>query len=546
MLCLFFMNGGMIVKKRTRSKYLFEKELRKTQIFSGILNLFSIPFHLLTAFLISRMVTLATEGQVWKVGITGGFLAGEILICHVGTICMKTRYEKSAELAKQNCKRQLYESFFNNSLSTLYRLSLGTALENLTNDFETVIKRILINVPVIWTSAAELLILSVYVGCLSPLALAVVLVIAMLQMFPPLIVKKYMQINYDNCREIEGEITDFTITAFNGLLVIKMYQLQEWWLGKLEKLYKRYKRIGNQSIYAAESEGLMYGVLDQILKYGTYCAVAALVLLHVMPTATGIQVIALSASVYSAFKNMVSNWPDIAVARTAEERLERWYPGGQTSGEDLKSAEICLEKVAFSYEDTILNKVSAQMDGKKKNIIKGKNGIGKSTLFRLLLGMEKIQSGVITVGGVPPEKIKADAFPHKIMYLPQDDPAFEMNAMELYDFVLKEQKEKAITYATRFGLSEDILENQTIAQLSGGERKKVFLSLAFSSQSTFLFLDEPTNHLDENGRAMFAEFFKEYPGGVFVITHENQLDACADYIWTMGKGGLKIEKQSSN
>lgn len=68
----------------------------------------------------------------------------------------------------------------------------------------------------------------------------------------------------------------------------------------------------------------------------------------------------------------------------------------------------------------------------------------KSTLFRLLLGMEKIQSGVITVGGVPPEKIKADAFPHKIMYLPQDDPAFEMNAMELYDFVLKEQKRKRL------------------------------------------------------------------------------------------------------
>lgn len=63
----------------------------------------------------------------------------------------------------------------------------------------------------------------------SPLMAASLLVISVLQLIPPIIVKKHMQINYEDCRKIEAKITDHMIEAVDGFETIKLYDLKSYY-----------------------------------------------------------------------------------------------------------------------------------------------------------------------------------------------------------------------------------------------------------------------------------------------------------------------------
>ena len=70
---------------------------------------------------------------------------------------------------------------------------------------------------------------------------------SLIQLIPPMIVKKYMQINYDQCEEVEAEITDHIIELVNGFEIIKMYDLKEWWQQKMSRYHKKYIRVGRKT-----------------------------------------------------------------------------------------------------------------------------------------------------------------------------------------------------------------------------------------------------------------------------------------------------------
>jgi len=89
-----------------------------------------------------------------------------------------------------------------------------------------------------------------------------------------------------------------------------------------------------------------------------------------------------------------------------------------------------------------------------------------------------------------------------------------------------------------FGLTDKQLNEMKIRELSGGERKKVFLSIAFAINPPVLLLDEPTNSLDEGGKKILWSLLKERNGGAVVISHENIFDELAEKIFVIEKGGI--------
>ena len=93
--------------------------------------------------------------------------------------------------------------------------------------------------------------------------------------------------------------------------------------------------------------------------------------------------------------------------------------------------------------------------------------------------------------------------------------------------------------ATIFGLPKEI-DKSLVSELSGGERKKVFLSIAFASDAPFLFLDEPTNHIDNIGYNALCKFMHERKG-IIVISHDIRLRELTDKRIAV-KDGLVYEK----
>lgn len=197
---------------------------------------------------------------------------------------------------------------------------------------------------------------------------------------------------------------------------------------------------------------------------------------------------------------------------------------------------LSIENMTKAYgERKLFEEASFFMqEGEKVGII-GINGTGKSTLLKMIAGMEETDEGTITFAG------------HVVVsYLPQL-PEFEKEETVL-DAVLKKGREssnshedelravEAKSMLTRLGVFDF---DAKCGNLSGGERKRLALVAALLAPSDLLILDEPTNHLDADMADWLEEQLKKYAGAILMVTHDRYfLDSVSDRIIEIDKGKI--------
>lgn len=364
-----------------------------------------------------------------------------------------------------------------------------------------------------------------------------------------MIVKKFLQVNYDQCEEVEAELSDYTIEGYRGFADIKIYALKDWYIDKLKSIHKRYLKISVGTTLASRGEEAMFRFLDQILKYGAYGVLGLLVLYELASMECVISAIALSASLFGSVKAIFESIPDLAVARTAESRIAPWMTYGQCGRECPSDFELTVRNVCYSVTDSgnmknILHDADLILNKEEIAVITGKNGSGKSTLIKLMLGILKPDAGNILLNGENIEKFRDIS--GALLYLPQDDAELSLTADELFSLLSSERYNTALEILKDFGVTDDIIKTTPINILSGGERKKVFLSYALSSGAGSIILDEPTNMLDDGSRNILSEHLlarKTKGMGALIITHDAKLMSLADKIYHIEKGAVEIEKQ---
>ena len=168
---------------------------------------------------------------------------------------------------------------------------------------------------------------------------------------------------------------------------------------------------------------------------------------------------------------------------------------------------IEVKNLSFSYgERPVLRDVSFTLERGALLSVLGPNGVGKSTLFRCILGLLKGYSGTITVDGQSVRDLGARELAKRVAYIPQSNyPAFNYS---VFDMVLmgttaqtgalappgKQQERAAHEALERLGIAE--FARRSYTQLSGGERQMVLIARALAQQSPVLLMDEPTANLD--------------------------------------------------
>lgn len=160
-------------------------------------------------------------------------------------------------------------------------------------------------------------------------------------------------------------------------------------------------------------------------------------------------------------------------------------------------------------------------DGDKIGII-GINGTGKTTLLKIIAGQEETDEGqVVYQKGL------------RIAYLPQN-PVFPKDATVL-SYVTGSQSE-AKTILTRLDITD---YDAPIAQLSGGQKKRVALAKTLVDPADVLVLDEPTNHIDNEMAAWLEEYLNRFRGVVIMVTHDRYfLDRVTNKILEISHGKL--------
>ncbi len=193
---------------------------------------------------------------------------------------------------------------------------------------------------------------------------------------------------------------------------------------------------------------------------------------------------------------------------------------------------LTAEHITKAYsERALLEDVTLGIqEGEKIGVI-GVNGMGKSTLLRILAGAEKPDEGTVIRGRNV-----------KIGYLPQT-PCFEENDTVLSAVLSGESGEnpegftkesEARAMLTRLGL--DVFD-KPVAELSGGQRKRAALVRVLLNPVDFLVLDEPTNHLDSEMSDWLEDYLNRFRGTLLMVTHDRYfLDRVADRILEVDQG----------
>ena len=178
-------------------------------------------------------------------------------------------------------------------------------------------------------------------------------------------------------------------------------------------------------------------------------------------------------------------------------------------------AEIVrLENVAFSYDGkrNVLSQVDLSIARGDKVAIVGFNGMGKTTLLRIMAGVRNPTAGVCTLG-------------HKVLpgYLSQEFSETippDVSVFECAKRCVPGATEKFLrTQLGAFGFSaDDIVKPAGV--LSGGEKIRLAFLRLFLAPPNFMLLDEPTTHLDLEGRATLEKAIRAYDGTVCLVSHD--------------------------
>ena len=123
--------------------------------------------------------------------------------------------------------------------------------------------------------------------------------------------------------------------------------------------------------------------------------------------------------------------------------------------------------------------------------------------------------------------------------MPQEDIVFNMTTAELCEML---RRKPSISDFEEWGLTESLVKSSNISDLSGGERKKVYLAIAFSSNPQMLILDEPSNSLDSDAKETLCRKLIERSDTTLVISHDDRFDGLMCNIYRLEEGEIKIEK----
>jgi len=173
---------------------------------------------------------------------------------------------------------------------------------------------------------------------------------------------------------------------------------------------------------------------------------------------------------------------------------------------------ITFENTSFKYiERKILDNVSFSISDTDKIGVVGVNGTGKTTMLKLILGIEQPISGkIIKSGGM------------RINYLEQD-PKFD-ESMSLFDIIMKDSTKDnpILDYEVNSILSKLGFDDSSVkpVNFSGGQRKRLAIAKVLVTPCDILILDEPTNHLDNSLILWLEKYLIKWKKGLIMVTHD--------------------------
>lgn len=213
---------------------------------------------------------------------------------------------------------------------------------------------------------------------------------------------------------------------------------------------------------------------------------------------------------------------------------------------------LILQNISYKHNNKSLlfENLSFTLNNHEKAALIGNNGIGKSTLLKIISGELPVFSGNINYSSVPyyiPQILgqynhftiaealrvadKIDALKEILNGKVTDENLTTLND----DWTIEER----CTHALQYWQLQDLDLNQKLETLSGGQKTKVFLAGISIHQPEVILLDEPSNHLDSAGRQLLYQFIESTQSSLLVVSHDRNLLNHLHFVFELNKNGIR-------
>lgn len=212
-----------------------------------------------------------------------------------------------------------------------------------------------------------------------------------------------------------------------------------------------------------------------------------------------------------------------------EKQIRFAFTARRRTGDDV----LILKDLAKGFDGrTLFEALSLHLRAGDRVALIGPNGVGKSTLLKIIVKEEKPDAGTVRYG----TNVDLGYYDQHQQRLHENKTVLD----ELWDdFPLMDQAQLRSILGCFLFTGDDVF--QPIRTLSGGERGRVALTRVMLEQDNFLLLDEPTNHLDMDSREVLEEALEDFPGTLLTVSHDRYfINRLANRIVEMRPDGIAL------
>lgn len=356
--------------------------------------------------------------------------------------------------------------------------------------------------------------------------------------------------------ENDAQFSSYLKESIDGMETVKVSQAESIIKGKMASLFE--KCIDSNMRGAMLSLG-KNTIVEAITSIGNLCIICVGVYLIVngkMTTGTLITFNMLLSYFLSPVQNLVEVQSNLQTAIVAADRLNdilNIKPEIQ-DGHRLSDLihEISMEHVDFRYgnRDRVLNDLSIRIQAGEKIALVGESGCGKSTVTKLLMGMQIPENGKISINGEASSEIALADLRKRIAFVPQTTFLFSgsirenlMLGIEDPDKITDQRINKVLKacccdFVDNMPFGVDSMLEENGVNLSGGQRQRLAIARALLRDPEILILDEATSALDTITENKIQKAFEEIVPDAMVVMIAHRLSTAShcSKIYVMDKG----------
>ncbi len=443
----------------------------------------------------------------------------------------------------------LFSELLNKKLNEIEKMQTGELINRINSDTGVVVSAVVDIVPAAIALSVRLLLCLWALFKLDAQIAVLCLILTPFMFLAGGIFRRKLKKMHKGYLESEGKIRSFLIEAFGALTVIKTFVKEKFFAKQMEDY--------QQASFSRQKEKNMFSIMTSTMFFlavtaGYYAALgwgAYKISVGAMTFGTLLAILNLIGQIESPVRSISSLVPQWYAASASLERIEELQNLETDLPPVLPQSDwnaIDFSCVSFAYEGiSILNNFSATVPRGSVVTVAGESGIGKSTLFKLLLGFETPGSGEIALLKEDGTRCALHSGTRSMFaYVPQVNLLMSGTIAQNIAFgnpVNSERLEKSAKQAELWGLIQSLPQGfhtelgENGYGLSEGEGQRVAIARALYADAEILLMDEGTSALDCETEKRVLENLKEMGRTIILISHRDKAFEFSDLTIDLGR-----------